>query len=63
MKNTYTEITKCRISDSENLTTVLSLGNMDLTGVFPKSKDEKVNNEDWANYLIKEKKSTLSNVK
>ena len=37
MKKTYTEITKCRISDSENLTTVLSLGNMDLTGVFPKS--------------------------
>ena len=44
MKNTYTEITKCRISDSKNLTTVLSLGNMDLTGVFPKSKDEKVTN-------------------
>ena len=44
MKKTYTEITKCRINDSKNLTTVLSLGNMDLTGVFPKSKDEKVTN-------------------
>ena len=44
MKKTYTEITKCRICDSKNLTTILSLGNMDLTGVFPKSKDEKVTN-------------------
>lgn len=38
----YTEIKKCRISDSENLITILSLGNQYLTGVFPKSKDEKV---------------------
>ena len=44
MKKKYTEITKCRISDSENLTTVLSLGNMDLTGVFPKSKEERITN-------------------
>lgn len=42
MKKAYTEITKCRISNSENLITVLSLGNMDLTGVFPKSKEEKI---------------------
>ena len=44
MKKKYTEITKCRISDSENLRTVLSLGNMDLTGVFPKSKHEIITN-------------------
>ena len=38
----YKEITKCRISSSSNLINVLSLGNQYLTGVFPKSKDEKV---------------------
>lgn len=38
----YNEITKCRISGSENLITVLSLGEQTLTGVFPKSEDEKI---------------------
>lgn len=38
----YKEIKKCRISGSENLITVLSLGEQYLTGVFPKSKDEDV---------------------
>jgi hypothetical protein len=38
----YTEITKCRISDSTNLINVLSLGNQYLTGVFPKKIDENV---------------------
>ena len=38
----YKEITKCRISSSSNLMNVLSLGNQYLTGVFPKSKEEKV---------------------
>jgi hypothetical protein len=38
----YTEIEKCRISDSTNLITVLSLGEQYLTGVFPKSVDEKI---------------------
>ena len=38
----YTEITKCRISGSTNLITVLSLGNQCLTGVFPKTIDEDV---------------------
>jgi hypothetical protein len=38
----YKEITNCRISESENLINVLSLGNQYLTGVFPKSKDEKI---------------------
>jgi hypothetical protein len=38
----YTEIKKCRISGSANLITVLSLGEQYLTGVFPKSRDEKV---------------------
>lgn len=38
----YTEISKCRISGSTNLITVLSLGEQYLTGVFPKSKDEQV---------------------
>lgn len=36
----YTEISKCRISDSNSLVTVLSLGEQYLTGVFPKSKDQ-----------------------
>jgi len=38
----YSEITKCRISQSTNLIPVLSLGNQYLTGVFPKSINEKV---------------------
>ncbi|MFM7852620.1 MAG: class I SAM-dependent methyltransferase, partial [Flammeovirgaceae bacterium] len=42
MSFTYTEISKCRISGSSNLTTVLSLGEQYLTGVFPKSKGEEI---------------------
>ena len=38
----YTEIKNCRICKSTNLVTVLSLGEQYLTGVFPKSVDEKV---------------------
>jgi hypothetical protein len=38
----YTEITKCRISGSKNLITVLSLGEQYLTGVFPKKKEETI---------------------
>jgi hypothetical protein len=38
----YSEISKCRISNSANLITVLSLGEQFLTGVFPKSTDEKI---------------------
>lgn len=38
----YTEISKCRISQSTNLINVLSLGEQSLTGVFPKSTDEKI---------------------
>ena len=38
----YSEISKCRISGSENLVTVLSLGEQYLTGVFPKSTEEEV---------------------
>ncbi len=38
----YTEISKCRISGSPNLISVLSLGQQSLTGVFPKSIDENV---------------------
>jgi hypothetical protein len=38
----YTEIVKCRISDSTNLINVLSLGNQYLTGVFPKSIEDEV---------------------
>src|ERR1035437_5011040 len=36
----YKEISRCRISGSENLITVLSLGEQYLTGVFPKSLSE-----------------------
>ena len=38
----YTEISKCRISGSDNLQTVLSLGEQVLTGVFPKSPGEHI---------------------
>ena len=38
----YSEITKCRISGSKNLISVLSLGEQYLTGVFPKSPTEKL---------------------
>ena len=38
----YTEISKCRISGSKNLVTVLSLGSQYLTGVFPKTAEEVV---------------------
>jgi hypothetical protein len=38
----YTEIKQCRISGSKNLVQVLSLGEQYLTGVFPKSTDEKI---------------------
>jgi hypothetical protein len=38
----YKEITKCRISGSNNLINVLSLGEQYLTGVFPKTTDEKI---------------------
>ena len=38
----YSEISKCRISGSPNLVTVLSLGEQYLTGVFPKSPGEKL---------------------
>ena len=38
----YSEISKCRISGSKNMITVLSLGEQYLTGVFPKTTDEEV---------------------
>jgi len=38
----YSEITKCRISNSTNLITVLSLGSQYLTGVFPKHVDDEI---------------------
>lgn len=38
----YREISKCRISGSANLMTVLSLGEQYLTGVFPKSPSEPI---------------------
>jgi len=38
----YKEITKCRISGSENLVQILSLGEQYLTGVFPTNKGQQV---------------------
>ena len=38
----YTEIKKCRICESSNLSTMLSLGEQYLTGVFPKSPGEDI---------------------
>ena len=41
-KKSYTEISKCRISGSDNLIDVLSLGDQYLTGVFPKTTEESI---------------------
>lgn len=38
----YKEISSCRVSGSSNLIPVLSLGTQVLTGVFPRSRDEKI---------------------
>ena len=40
--NSYSEITKCRIGESNNLVSVLNLGHQTLTGVFPKDKSERI---------------------
>lgn len=38
----YKEISKCRICGNENLISVLNLGQQYLTGIFPKSKEQKI---------------------
>lgn len=38
----YKEIEKCRVCESKNMVTVLSLGEQHLTGVFPKTKYETI---------------------
>ena len=38
----YTEVTACRVCGSTELTPVLSLGQQYLTGVFPRSPDERI---------------------
>ena len=38
----YTRISKCRISGSTNLLTVLNLGDQAYTGIFPASRDEAI---------------------
>ena len=40
--NSYREVGRCRVSGSENLISVLNLGDQALTGVFPKSPSEKI---------------------
>lgn len=40
--NSYKEISRCRVADSENLVSVLNLGQQTLTGVFPKNTSEKI---------------------
>jgi len=40
--SSYTSITKCRISGSTNLIPILSLGEQNLTGSFPKKRDQEV---------------------
>jgi hypothetical protein len=42
LEKKYTKITKCRVCNSINLQSVLNLGHQSLTGVFPKSTNEKV---------------------
>jgi len=38
----YSDIKSCRLCNNSNLVNVLSLGNQFLTGVFPRSKNEKI---------------------
>ena len=38
----YSHVEKCRISGSRNLVSVLNLGFQELTGVFPKKRDERI---------------------
>ena len=38
----YTEISKCRICGNKNLVPLINLGEQALTGVFPKSKSDKI---------------------
>ena len=38
----YTEIKKCRLWGNSNLVSLLDLGKLALTGVFPASRDEKI---------------------
>jgi hypothetical protein len=40
--NSYKEISRCRVSNSENLISVLNLGYQTLTGVFQKRTSEKI---------------------
>jgi hypothetical protein len=40
--SSYTEISHCRVANSENLISVLNLGHQTLTGVFPKNPSEKI---------------------
>lgn len=38
----YRQIEKCRVSQSDDLVSVLNLGNQELTGVFPKTPEDQV---------------------
>lgn len=40
--NSYTEITRCRVCGNNQLEAVVQLGQQQLTGVFPKTKEEKI---------------------
>lgn len=42
MRGSYERLSKCRVSGSKNLVSVLQLGHQELTGVFPKKIDEPV---------------------
>lgn len=42
MMASYTEITRCRVGGTDQLIPVLNLGQQELTGVFPKTAEEKV---------------------
>ena len=42
VKAGYEKLTRCRVSGSQNLVSVLNLGHQDLTGVFPKSRDQEI---------------------
>lgn len=42
MKQAYRELESCRVSGSKSMLSVLNLGEQELTGVFPRSRTEKI---------------------
>ncbi len=44
MKKIFSRISKCRISNDKNLIKVCNFGSIKLTGIFPKNKNQNIEN-------------------